>query len=105
MASLHSGFGSILIRVWGFGDEFQEIVRFHHAPFDSDDVSFELLVVYLANLMVDYSGPGKDVKEAAAIASSQAAIRLGLTSEAILAVINEANECIESARPVFNCKH
>jgi len=99
MEKLHSDFGSVLIRSWKFGDEFQNVVRFHHAPFDSDDVNFELLVIYLANLIID--SVGKDAEGVVDIASSQAAIKLGLTSEMIVAVCDETNESVASIRQIL----
>jgi len=99
MGKLHSGFGSVLIKSWKFGDEFQNVVRFHHAPFDSEDVSFELLVIYLANLIID--GVGKDMEGVVNISSSQAAVKLGVTNDMIMTVVEEANECMVSVRKVL----
>ena len=98
---LHSDFGSVLIRNWKFGDEFQNVVHFHHTPFDSEDVSFELLMIYLANLMIDNVGFGKEMEDLVDISSSQSAIKLGLTSEMIMAVIEETNESVASVRKIL----
>ncbi len=97
MDSLHADFGSVLIRAWNFGDEFYDIVHFHHSPFDSENISFELLVIYLANLILG----GDDGKDAVEITSSQAAIRLGLKSDMIMSVIEKTNEYVASARRVL----
>ena len=99
MEKLHSDFGAVLIESWKFGGEFQNVVHFHHAPFDSGDVSFELLVIYLANLMIDCSG--NEVEGVEAVASSQAAMKLGLTSEMIMAVIAETNESVACVRQIL----
>ena len=101
MQKLHADFGAVLIKSWKYSREFQNVVHFHHAPFNSENVSFELLVIYLASLMMGDVAFGKEADDAADIALSQAAVKLGLTSEMIVSVLEETNESVASVRKIL----
>jgi len=51
--------------------------------------------------MIDNVGFGKEMEDLVDISSSQSAIKLGLTSEMIMAVIEETNESVASVRKIL----
>ena len=101
MERLHSEFGSKLLKSWEYDDEFQNVIRFHHAPFNSESVSFELMVIYLANLMVRKIDLGEGEESIENVASSQAAIKLGVTGETLAAVLEQTNESVASIKQML----
>lgn len=101
MERMHPDFGSALLKRWEYSEEFQNIAHFHHVPFNSEDISSELLIIYLANLMVRKIGFGNDEEELENVASSQAAIKLGLNNEVIAAVLDETNQSLAAVKGIF----
>ncbi len=101
MQKLHSDFGAVLLKEWKYNDEFQNIAQYHHVPFSSNEVSVELLIVYLANLMVSKIGFAKDEAELANVTSSQAATKLGVSNKMITSMLEEANACLLAVKQVL----
>ncbi len=101
MKNLHSEFGAVLLKEWQYDDEFQNVAKYHHVPFSSNEVSFELLVIYLANLMVRKIGYAKDEADIANVVSSRAATELGVTNKMMVPMLEEAAECVAAVKQVF----
>lgn len=98
MGQLHADFGAALLKNWCYSEEFQNIAHYHHVPFNSKRVSPELLIVYLANLMVRKIGLGKDEEEIENVIDSEAAKKLGVTADMVNEVLSETEENMVAAR-------
>lgn len=101
MKELHSELGTVLLKEWHYDDEFQNVAKYHHVPFSSHEVSFELLVVYLANLMVRKIGYAKDEADIANVVSSRAATELGVSNKMMAPMLEEAAECVAAVKQVL----
>ena len=47
----HISLGSLLVKRWGFDDKFIDVITHHEAPKFNEEISTEILVVHLANML------------------------------------------------------
>jgi len=97
----HQSIGNILLKRWGFGNEFSGVVSLHEGANFSSQTNQEILVVHLANLLTRKMGlsffewDGKDLAE---VSSAQL---LGLSSEALGQVEGKVKEIIKDVAHLF----
>jgi HD-GYP domain-containing protein (c-di-GMP phosphodiesterase class II) len=97
----HQSIGNMLLRRWGFGDEFSRVVALHEGANFSPQTNQEILVVHLANMLTRKMGlssfewDGKDLVE---VSSAQL---LGLSSETIGRVEEKVKEIIKDVAHLF----
>jgi HD-GYP domain-containing protein (c-di-GMP phosphodiesterase class II) len=97
----HQSIGNMLIKRWGFGDEFSRVVSLHEGTNFSSQTNQEILVVHLANMLTRKMGlsffewDGKDLAEVSS------AHLLGLSSEAIGQVEGKVKEIIKDVAHLF----
>jgi HD-GYP domain-containing protein (c-di-GMP phosphodiesterase class II) len=97
----HQSIGNMLIKRWGFGDEFSRVVSLHEGVNFSSQTNKEILVVHLANMLTRKMGlssfewDGKDLVE---VSSAQL---LGLSSDAIGQVEEKVKEIIKDVAHLF----
>jgi HD-GYP domain-containing protein (c-di-GMP phosphodiesterase class II) len=97
----HQSIGNMLLKRWGFGDEFSRVVSLHEGGNFSPQTNKELLVVHLANMLTRKMGlsffewDGKDLAE---VSSAQL---LGLSQETIGRVEEKVREIIKDVAHLF----
>jgi len=97
----HQSIGNILLKRWGFGNEFSGVVSLHEGANFSSQTNQEILVVHLANMLTRKMGlsffewDGKDLAE---VSSAQL---LGLSSEAIGQIEEKVKEIIKDVAHLF----
>jgi HD-like signal output (HDOD) protein len=97
----HQSVGNMLLKRWGFGDEFARVVALHEGASFSDQTKKEILVVHLANQLTRKMGfsffewDGKDLAE---LPSAQL---LGISSEALQSVEGKVKEIIKDVAHLF----
>jgi HD-GYP domain-containing protein (c-di-GMP phosphodiesterase class II) len=97
----HQSIGNILLKRWGFGDEFSRIVSLHEGANFNSQTNKEILVVHLANLLTRKMGLSSfewDGKDLAEVSSAQL---LGLSSDAIGQVEGRVKEIIKDVAHLF----
>jgi HD-like signal output (HDOD) protein len=55
----HTQFGSALVKRWNLPDKFMHIARYHEDLAEADPISKALIVISVANLLVQQMGHGK----------------------------------------------
>ncbi len=96
----HMEFGAALLKKWGFTDEFVSIAQHHHSLDEDSELSQELLIVSLANLMTrkhDFSLVEDDNED---LADSLAARRLNIDSNTIDDALERMKKFVASAASV-----
>jgi len=97
----HQSIGNMLLKRWGFGDEFSRVVALHEGANFSPQTNQEILVVHLANMLTRKMGlssfewDGKDLVE---VSSAQL---LGLSSETIGRIEEKVKEIIKEVAHLF----
>jgi len=97
----HQSIGNMLLKRWGFGDEFSRVVSLHEGTNFSSQTSQEILVVHLANMLTRKMGlsffewDGKDLAE---VSSAQL---LGLSSDTIGQIEEKVKEIIRDVAHLF----
>jgi HD-like signal output (HDOD) protein len=97
----HQSIGSMLLKRWGFGEEFLRIVALHEGSNFSEQTNKEILVVHLSNMLTRKMGlsffawDGKDPAE------QPSATLLGVSAEAIEAVEQKIKETVKDVSHLF----
>jgi HD-like signal output (HDOD) protein len=97
----HQSIGSMLLKRWGFGEEFQRIVALHEGSDITSQTNREILVVHLANMLTRKMGlsffdwDGRDPAE------QPSAKLLGISTEAIEAVEQKIKETVKDVSHLF----
>jgi HD-GYP domain-containing protein (c-di-GMP phosphodiesterase class II) len=97
----HQSIGNILVKRWGFGDEFSRVISLHEGENFSSQTNKEILVVHLANMLTRKMGlsffewDGKDLAE---VSSAQL---LGLSADTIGRVEEKVKEIIKDVAHLF----
>jgi HD-GYP domain-containing protein (c-di-GMP phosphodiesterase class II) len=97
----HQSVGNMLLKRWGFGEEFTRVVALHEGSNFSDQTNKEILVVHLANLLTRKMGfsffewDGRDLAE---LPSAQL---LGLSSDVIQKVEEKVRDIIKDVAHLF----
>jgi HD-GYP domain-containing protein (c-di-GMP phosphodiesterase class II) len=97
----HQSIGNMLLKRWGFGDEFSRVVSLHEGANFSSQTDQAILVVHLANMLTRKMGlsffewDGKDLAE---VSSAQL---LGLSSDTIGRVEEKVKEIIKDVVHLF----
>ncbi|MBI5580150.1 MAG: HDOD domain-containing protein [Deltaproteobacteria bacterium] len=97
----HQSIGSILLKRWGFGDEFSRVVCLHEGTNFSPQTVKEILVVHLANMLTRKMGLSSfewDGKNPVEVASAQL---LGLSSDTLGRVEEKVKEIIKDVAHLF----
>jgi HD-GYP domain-containing protein (c-di-GMP phosphodiesterase class II) len=97
----HQSIGNILLKRWGFGDEFSRVVSLHEGANFSSQTKKEILVVHLANMLtrkMGFSSFEWDGKDLAEVSSAQL---LGLSSDTIGGVEEKVKEIIKDVAHLF----
>jgi HD-like signal output (HDOD) protein len=91
----------MLLKRWGFGDEFSRVVSLHEGANFSSQTNQEILVVHLANRLTRKMGLSSfewDGKDLAEVSSAQL---LGLSSETLSRVEEKVKEIIKDVAHLF----
>jgi HD-GYP domain-containing protein (c-di-GMP phosphodiesterase class II) len=97
----HQSVGNMLLKRWGFGEEFTRVVALHEGANFSDQTNKEILVVHLANLLtrkMGFSFFEWDGKDPAELPSAQL---LGVSSEVIQSVEERVREIVKDVSHLF----
>lgn len=91
----------MLIRRWGFGDEFTRVVALHEGSNFTEQTNKEILIVHLSNILtrkIGFSFFDWDGNDPADILSAKL---LGMSSESIDRVENKVKEVIRDVAHLF----
>jgi putative nucleotidyltransferase with HDIG domain len=97
----HQSIGGMLLKRWGFGEEYQRVVALHEGANFSEQTNKEILIVHLSNLLTRKMGlsffawDGKDLAEQAS------ATLLGVSTEAIEDVEHKVRETVKDVSHLF----
>ena len=97
----HQSIGSMLLKRWGFGEEFLRVVALHEGSDFTSQTHPEILVVHLSNMLARKMGlsffewDGKDLAE------QPSAALLGLSTDAIEAVEHKIKEIVKDVYHLF----
>jgi HD-GYP domain-containing protein (c-di-GMP phosphodiesterase class II) len=97
----HQSVGNMLLKRWGFGEEFTRVVALHEGSNFSDQTNKEILVVHLANLLtrkMGFSFFEWDGRDPAELPSAQL---LGLSSDVIQKVEEKVRDIIKDVAHLF----
>jgi len=97
----HQSIGNMLIRRWGFGDEFTRVVALHEGSNFTEQTNKEILIVHLSNILtrkIGFSFFDWDGNDPADILSAKL---LGMSSESIDRVENKVKEVIRDVAHLF----
>jgi len=97
----HQSVGNMLLKRWGFGEEFTRVVALHEGSNFSDQTNKEILIVHLANLMtrkMGFSFFEWDGRDPAELPSAQL---LGASSDVIQKVEEKVKEIIKDVAHLF----
>jgi HD-GYP domain-containing protein (c-di-GMP phosphodiesterase class II) len=97
----HQSVGNMLLKRWGFGEEFTRVVALHEGSNFSDQTNKEILVVHLANLLtrkMGFSFFEWDGRDPAELPSAQL---LGLSSDAMQKVEEKVKEIVKDVAHLF----
>jgi len=97
----HQSVGNMLLKRWGFGEEFTRVVALHEGSNFSDQTNKEILIVHLANLMtrkMGFSFFEWDGRDPAELPSAQL---LGMSSDVIQRVEEKVKEVIKAVAHLF----
>jgi HD-GYP domain-containing protein (c-di-GMP phosphodiesterase class II) len=97
----HQSVGTMLLKRWGFGEEFTRVVALHEGANFTEQTNKEILVVHLANLLarkMGFSFFEWDGQDPAELPSAQL---LGLPSEAIQSVEERVREIVRDLAHLF----
>ena len=97
----HQSIGVMLVKRWGFGDEFARVISLHEGSNFTEQTKKEILVVHLANLMtrkMGFSFFEWDQKDPAEIPS---AVLLAVSAEMISKIEAKVGEIIRDVAHLF----
>jgi putative nucleotidyltransferase with HDIG domain len=97
----HQSVGTMLLKRWGFGEEFIRVVALHEGANFSEETNKEILVVHLANLLarkMGFSFFEWDGRDPAELPSARL---LGLSSEVLQGVEDKVREIVKDVAHLF----
>jgi HD-GYP domain-containing protein (c-di-GMP phosphodiesterase class II) len=97
----HQSVGNMLLKRWGFGEDFTRVVALHEGANFSEQTNKEILIVHLANLLtrkMGFSFFEWDGRDPAELPSAQL---LGLSSEAIQRVEDKVKDIVKDVAHLF----
>jgi HD-GYP domain-containing protein (c-di-GMP phosphodiesterase class II) len=97
----HQSIGVLLVKRWGFGEEFARVISLHEGSTFTEQTQKEVLIVHLANLMtrkMGFSFFEWDQKNLAEIPSAEL---LGVSSEMISKIETRVGEIIRDVAHLF----
>jgi putative nucleotidyltransferase with HDIG domain len=97
----HQSVGSMLLKRWGFGEEFTRVVALHEGSDFSEQTNKEILIVHLANLLTRKMGFSFFDWDGTDPAELPSARLLGLSSEAIQGVEEKVKDIIKDVAHLF----
>ena len=97
----HQSVGSMLLKRWGFGEEFTRVVALHEGDSFSEETNKEILVVHLANLLTRKMGFSFFEWDGTDPAEQPSAQLLGLSSEVLQEVEEKVKEIIKDVAHLF----
>jgi HD-GYP domain-containing protein (c-di-GMP phosphodiesterase class II) len=97
----HQSIGSMLLKRWGFGEEFLRIVALHEGSDFTSQTNREILVVHLANILSRKMGFSFFEWDGKALAEQPSAVLLGVSPETIEAVEQKIKETIKDVSHLF----
>ncbi|MFO7708417.1 MAG: HDOD domain-containing protein [Desulfobacterales bacterium] len=97
----HQSIGILLLKRWGFGDEFQKVVSLHEGGNFSAQTNKEILVVHLANLLTRKLGYSSFEWDGSDLAGLPSAMLLGLSADAIGRVEEKVKEVTKDIAHLF----
>ncbi len=97
----HQSIGILLLKRWGFGDEFQKVVSLHEGANFSAQTNKEILVVHLANMLTRKMGYSSFEWDGSDLAGVSSATLLGLSADTIGRVEEKVKELIKDIAHLF----
>ncbi len=97
----HQVIGNLLLKRWGFGEEFQKVVALHEGGNYSDQTIPDILVVHLANMLTRKMGYSSFEWDGSDLAELSSARLLGLSSDTIDRVEGKVKEVIKDIAHLF----
>lgn len=97
----HQVIGNLLLKRWGFGEEFQKVVALHEGGNYSDQTIPDILVVHLANMLTRKMGYSSFDWDGSDLAELSSARLLGLSSDTIDRVEGKVKEVIKDIAHLF----
>ncbi len=97
----HQSIGILLLKRWGFGEEFQNVVSMHEGAAFSAQTGKEILVVHMANMLTRKMGYSAFEWDGVDLAALSSAGLLGLSSEAIGRVEGKVQEVMKEIAHLF----
>jgi putative nucleotidyltransferase with HDIG domain len=97
----HQSVGTMLLKRWGFGEEFIRVVALHEGANFSEHTNKEILVVHLANLLarkMGFSFFEWDGRDPAELPSAQL---LGLSADDLQGVEDKVREIVKDVAHLF----
>lgn len=93
----HAQFGSTLLKRWKFPDIYPIIARYHECLDEAGSITKPLLIVHLANIMVETMGFGDPSKEDIALHDLDSARFLKVEAELLAEVQDEVQAIMENS--------
>jgi len=97
----HQSIGNVLIRRWGFGDEFTRVVSLHEGANFTEQTNKEILIVHLSNILTRKIGLSFFDWEGNDLADILSAKLLGITSESLDRVEKKIKVVIHDVAHLF----
>jgi HD-like signal output (HDOD) protein len=97
----HQSTGSLLLKRWGFGDEFLRVMALHEGSNFSEQTRKEILVVHLANMLTRKMGLSFFDWDGQDPADLPSATLLGLSADVIQRVDDKVREIVKEAAHLF----
>jgi HD-GYP domain-containing protein (c-di-GMP phosphodiesterase class II) len=97
----HQIIGTMLLKRWGFGEEFQKVVSLHEGGNYTEQTKREILIVQLANRLTRKMGYSSFEWDGADLAEQPSARLLGLSSDTIDRVEEKVKEVIKDIAHLF----
>jgi HD-GYP domain-containing protein (c-di-GMP phosphodiesterase class II) len=97
----HQSIGSMLLKRWGFGEEYQRVVALHEGTNFSEQTKKEILVVHLSNMLTRRMGLSFFEWDGREPAEQPSAQLLGISSDGIAAVEQKIAETVKDVSHLF----
>jgi HD-GYP domain-containing protein (c-di-GMP phosphodiesterase class II) len=97
----HQSIGVMLVKRWGFGDEFARAISQHEGSNFNAQTQKEILVVHLANLMTRKMGFSFFEWDQSDVAAIPSAVLLGVSAEMISKIEAKVSEIIRGVAHLF----
>jgi len=97
----HQSIGALLIKRWGFGEEFSRVIALHEGSNFTQETESAILVVHLANLLARKMGFSFFEWDSKNPAELPSAVLLGISAEVIAKVEAKVKEIIKDVAHLF----